>query len=237
MNKIIYFLVLLFGFGTNIYALNNIKINDNNLSPLFDKDIFVYNYFTNEDSIIISVVKDEGEKVSGYGNFIIYEGENNFIITSEKENKKLLYKINVFKNYAVFKEEDNSLLKTLSISGYDIDFIPEVFSYEIKISDEEYLDINYDTFCEDVNVKIVGNSNFNKSENLIKINTNINEKESEYVIYVLKDNVVSTSGVINDVKREFNDTYKYISIVSITLVLSLLCLFIFYLFFLKKKKA
>ena len=64
--KKIYIIFILLSF-IRINALENITIDNNSLIPNFDKNIYVYNYFTNKDEVNIVVNKKDNENVIGDG--------------------------------------------------------------------------------------------------------------------------------------------------------------------------
>lgn len=79
MKKIL-FTILIVLINIKVLALEKITINNDNLIPIFEKDLKKYNYFTNSDNVLINVQKDENEIIDGDGLFEIKDGENEFII-------------------------------------------------------------------------------------------------------------------------------------------------------------
>ena len=65
MKKITIFILLFCVVKVN--ALSNIKVNNEELIPSFDKEIKVYNYYTDSESVNINVKKDKNEIVNGEG--------------------------------------------------------------------------------------------------------------------------------------------------------------------------
>lgn len=178
-----------------IDALNNIEINNELLSPPFNKNIYIYNYYTDLNSIKINIEKDKYEMVSGYGVFNLNDGKNIFNV--ESNNK--IYQINVFKNY---KEEKDEYLKDLYIEGYDIDFKKDIYEYTIDIDNEEKLDINYEVSNSNMKVIVEGNGNFNNHNNIVLISvlSHDNKKLCDYKINVRKTITVSYIEEYNEVK-------------------------------------
>ena len=124
MKKILLIISLLF--CIKVKAIENITINNENLSPVFNSDIKVYNYFTYSDSINIQVKSKENEQVTGSGVFSLNDDLTTFKVTSNDKE----YTINVFKNY--HKEELTPVLNDLIIVGYDINFDTNIHEYDIK---------------------------------------------------------------------------------------------------------
>lgn len=208
MKKIL--IVFLFCYCINIYALEDIEVIGGRLSPLFQKDIYVYNYYTSMDEISIDV---DGN----ISNYELNDGINEINISG--------YIINVFKNY---KESDEIYLIDLNVKGYEINFNKDIFEYDLYIADEEILDINYKLSRDDVHVDVIGNGNFNKSHNVIKV-VLYDEKETEYIINVYKSMNVSKIEKENIIK--FSDTKKEIvKVLIITISSVVIALYYKYLF-------
>ena len=62
MKKILFLLTIFFSFIFNLYALNNISINNNMLIPEFNKNTKVYNVFVPSNIEIITIVVDKDDK-------------------------------------------------------------------------------------------------------------------------------------------------------------------------------
>lgn len=208
MKKIL--IVFLFCYCINIYALEDIEVIGGRLSPLFQKDIYVYNYYTSMDEISIGV---DGN----ISNYELNDGINEINISG--------YIINVFKNY---KESDEIYLIDLNVKGYEINFNKDIFEYDLYIADEESLDISYKISKDNARVDVVGNGNFNKSHNVISVILYA-ENELEYTINVYKSMNVSKIEKENIIK--FSDTKKEIvKVLVITISSVVIALYYKYLF-------
>lgn len=199
-----------------VYAIENIEINGEYLIPNFQKDIKVYNYYTNKDTATIKVFPSKNEIIVGSGLVELDTDLKEIIISSNIDGE---YKINIFKNYKKNKDT-KTYLKNLTIKNYNINFDKDIHDYNININDEEELDINYELSNDNAYVSISGNGNFNKSENIITININ---NESEYKIHVYKTINVS---LINDIKeyKEMSNIKKEIVII---LIVTISCILVF----------
>ena len=208
MKKIL--IVFLFCYCINIYALEDIEVIGGRLSPLFQKDIYVYNYYTSMDEISIGV---DGN----ISNYELNDGINEINISG--------YIINVFKNY---KESDEIYLIDLNVKGYEINFNKDIFEYDLYIADEESLDISYKISKDNARVDVIGNGNFNKSHNVISVILYA-ENELEYTINVYKSMNVSKIEKENIIK--FSDTKKEIvKVLVITISSVVIALYYKYLF-------
>lgn len=224
MKKIIFTVIIFFSF-IKIFALENIKINNESLSPYFETNIRKYNYFTDSSNVKIVVKSSKNENVSGSGIFEVKDGKNIFYIESDKTGK---YEINVFKNYKK-DTTDKCILTSLNIEGYDINFNSNKYDYKININDEKNLNINYETIGKS-DAKIIGNGNFNKTDNLIEVICG----NSEYKIHALKSINVSKN---IDNKKEYKTmsyTSKEILKVVIVIISSSILVGYFYILFIKK---
>lgn len=224
MKKIIFTLIIFFSF-IKVFALENIKINNENLSPYFDINTRKYNYFTNSSNIKIVVKSSEGETISGSGMFEIKDGKNVFYVESDKTGK---YEINVFKNYKK-DTSDKCILTSLNIEGYDIDFNTNKYEYKININDETNLNINYETIGKS-DVVVLGNGNFNKTNNLIEVICGNNN----YKIHALKSINVSKNIDIEKEYKTMSYTSKEILKVVIIIISSSILVGYFYILFIKK---
>lgn len=224
MKKIIFTLIIFFSF-IKVFALENIKINNENLSPYFDINTRKYNYFTNSSNIKIVVKSSEGETISGSGMFEVKDGKNVFYVESDKTGK---YEINVFKNYKK-DTSDKCILTSLNIEGYDIDFNTNKYEYKININDETNLNINYETIGKS-DVVVLGNGNFNKTNNLIEVICDNNN----YKIHALKSINVSKNIDIEKEYKTMSYTSKEILKVVIIIISSSILVGYFYILFIKK---
>lgn len=219
MKKILLIISILF--CIKVKAIENITINNENLSPIFNSDIKVYNYFTNSDSINIQVKSKENEQVTGSGVFSLNDDLTTFKVTSNDKE----YTINVFKNY--HKEELTPVLNDLIIEGYDINFDTNIHEYDINIKDETHLNINYDLSNDEAYVSITGNGNFNSSDNIIKINVN---NKDEYIIHAHKSMNVSLVEDTNEYKELSGIKKEIVILLIVTISCTLVFLFYYSLF-------
>ena len=219
MKKILILLGLLFIVRVN--AIEDIKIDNNKVIPSFNKNIKIYNYYTENDNINIEVKKNKNETISGDGNYHLDKMQNDFIITNGKEK----YTVHVFKKYDKnYKEE--SYIKNITVEGYNIDFDRNKHNYEITIQDENNLNIDYELSNLDDKLEIIGNGNYNKTDNVIKIILN---NKDEYTIHVLKTQNVS-SLVKDEIEyKELSSTKK--EIVKI-IIITISCIFVFMFYYL-----
>lgn len=219
MKKILLIISLLF--CIKVKAIENITINNENLSPVFNSEIKVYNYFTYSDSINIQVKSKENEQVTGNGVFSLNDDLTTFKVTSNDKE----YTINVFKNY--HKEELTPVLNDLIIEGYNINFDTNIHEYDINIKDETHLNINYDLSNDEAYVSINGNGNFNSSDNIIKINVN---NKDEYIIHAHKSMNVSLIEDTNEYKELSGIKKEIVILLIVTISCTLVFLFYYSLF-------
>ena len=230
MKKIL-FTILIVLINIKIFALEKITINNDNLIPIFEKDLKKYNYFTSSDKVLISVKKSENEIINGDGLFEVKDGENEFIIISNIDGE---YIINVYKNYQK-KELEFGKLKSLRIDGYDIDFDSDKYEYDIVINNEDMLNINYELLNDSSYVDVKGNGNFNKETNLIVINV---DDINTYKIKVHKTiNVIKKINEENNEVKEMSFAKKEIVKLIIITISCIIVFSMFYILFLHKKKS
>ena len=197
--------VLTFFLFSEVKALENIIIDDFELSPRFNKDIFIYNVFVNNDTSVINInaVPSKNETIiNGNGTFNIDQNFTNFTIEVMNENKNIeKYEINVYKNYKKTSDNSSSKLIKLEIKGYDIEFSPNKLNYNINIEDENYLEISYETENDNSKVILTGNENLKYGNNEILI-TVYSKDEKNKTIYNI--NVNKLKNVFNDISSDNN---------------------------------
>ena len=220
MKKIL-LITLMFVFIVRVSAIENIEIDNNLLIPTFQKDIRVYNYYTNKDNVTIKVFPSKNEIINGSGKIELDSDEKRIEIIS---NTSGTYTINIFKNYKNDKSKE-SHLTNLIIKNYDIDFNKDVYDYNININDEKELEIYYELSNDNAYVSIDGNGNFNKTENIIKINVN---NEYEYRIHAYK--TLNVSLIENTKEYKEMSTFKKEIVKVLIVTISCILVFGFYYF-------
>lgn len=214
MKKITIFILLFCVVKVN--ALSNIKVNNEELIPSFDKEIKVYNYYTDSESVNINVKKDKNEIVNGEGMYTLDNNYKKIIISSNIDND---YVINVFKNYDK-REYDSSELLSLNIDGYNINYNKDIYDYDITLNNENNLNIKYEV-NDNTSVVITGNGNFNKSNNLIKIEVG----DKVYNIHAHKTIKVSYSKDMEIIKEMSGTKKEIVKVLIITISCSFVFLF------------
>lgn len=228
------YLVLMISFFSfiKIYALDDIKINGESLSPLFDKNIFEYNYYTSIDTIKIQVSKNNNEVVSGYGVFKVNDSNNEFYVIGNENDSEYKYKINVYKNY---KKDDESIatFKSLIIENYDINFKNDIFEYNIDVEDTSKLNIKYELDSLDSKVTIKNNGDFKSGNNNVIINIESKDgiNSNTYTVHVNKATSVFKT---KEVSKEMTYFQKEILLLIIIVISCSIVVYIFYLLFIKK---
>lgn len=242
MKKILFLLTIFFSFIFNLYALNNISINNNMLIPEFNKNTKVYNVFVPSNIEIITIVvdKDDNEVITGSGSKSLKEGLNVIEIISYINDIEVeRYTLNITRGNITY-DKTNSNLKNLIINDYEINFNEFVYEYEIKVKTNDKLNIHYETNTPLETVTLKGDTSLKNKENVITIKVISGDKKhsSTYKIKIikeLKDNTSNKKTSIFDNKKFTSFELKLIIIVLIFLGL-IISSIIFYFIFIKKKK-
>lgn len=188
--------------ASNDNYLSSLSISCGNLNPSFNKDTLSYTTSCEGDNVnILATVSDSKSSLTGTGVKKLTYGNNYFYVTvtSESGNKRD-YKIVITKpddrnstnNNTPDKDDDNisndTGLKSLLISGYNIEFHSNVYEYTVNVGyDVEKLDISYIPNNKDAKVNIVGNDKFNFGNNEVKITVVAEDgSSSNYVLNVIK---------------------------------------------------
>lgn len=171
-----------------------VKVNSNYYEASVGKDV---------DKINVKVVaEDSKSKITGAGTKKLNLGENNFVIviTSESGAQNKI-------NFKVIKEQndildDNNNLSNIEINGYELSFNREKLNYNLKIKNEEKLDINAIAESEKALVTINGNENL-KNESKIIVNVKSESGElKKYTINIQKDDNESLVEEKNDKAKD-----------------------------------
>lgn len=183
--------------------LKELKIDKEGMTPEFDKDVTEY-YLTVDLKVeqikVTATPSDEKAKVTVEGNKKLKEGKNTITITVKAENgttKK--YYLYVTKVDDV--EKANAELKSLEIVNYDLypKFKTNIYNYNLNIQEDiQTLEIKAEAEKENAKVDVLGNSNLQEGENIIKIQVTAEDGET---IRTYKINTYITSGKV-EIKQE-----------------------------------
>lgn len=216
--------------NNNADIIDNKKIlsNNNQLKSLnivgyeidFISDKLEYFIDVNKDVSYLDVkaeVSDNKSKLVISGNDNLVSGNNKIsILVTSESGKTLEYIVNVNKEFV-----DYTLLKDLVIKGYKIDFQKDKFEYQLKIKQDDKLDISAIGFLDDVNIEILNNYSL-KNNSVIEIKVSYENNSSIYKIYITME--------VNNKEKKFN----IISLIIISMVLIVILFIGIKLFFSKK---
>ena len=242
---ILYAVITFFSFALKYECLSNISISGETLVPIFNKNIYKYNIYTDKNEININgVLEEEDNYIEGTGKIELKDGENNISLKLVLKNGEIKhYNLVVFLNYKNQNDSSNSLLKKLKIKGYDINFDSNIFNYNLNIKDEEYLTIEYECVSENAKVLLEGNSNLKLGNNKIIITVTSEDKENKS-IYTLNINKIKTvfkeseTDEKNNVfkKSNFTDKDKLVLKISIVTIIGIIIITLMYLLFFTRKQ-
>ena len=243
--------VTFFSFALKVKAITNIKVNDYSLVPYFSDYIMKYNVFVNDDTDNVNVnvtLGEDDDYVTGIGNVELIDGINEVILKVIKKNNDILtYQVNIYKNYDENLDNDSVNLKSLIINGYDINFDPNVYEYNINVLDDIRLNIDYETMSDNSSVRITGNSNLKEGKNEVRLIVS-NKDKSKMSVYIINVNKIVTTFNEESSKIEKNDnenilgkdhlTKKETNIITLSVIsiCSILIMFLFYILFIINKK-
>lgn len=226
MNKILFAFLFVFMY-INVFAIEDIKIDNNSLIPTFEKSIKKYNYFTNKDMVNINIKSQENEMIFGEKEVKLIEGNNKIIISSNIDGD---YELNITKNYKK-ENKEKGVLNNLIIKGYNINFNRNIHEYSVTTSNSDALDIIYELNNPSSYVQITGNGNFNHSKNTITINV---DNISTYKVNVFKATNVSKEIVEEIEVKEMSYIKKEIIKILIIIISCTIIFYLYYLLFIKK---
>lgn len=159
---------------SNEAGLKELKLDQDGLTPEFDKNITEYYLvvdLTVKQIKITANAVDTKAKVTVLGNKNLKEGQNTITIKVKAEDgteKKYFIYVTKVDNV----ELANAELENLEIEGYSLypSFKSNIYSYNLNINQNiTSLNITPTTQRENATVLIEGNTNLQKGENIIKV--------------------------------------------------------------------
>lgn len=211
--------------ASNDNYLSSLSINCANLNPMFDKEILTYTATCETNSVNITAsANDVSSTLKGTGTKSLTYGNNYFTVTVTSESGLTKdYKIVITKpddrpnvNKPIDKEENNndSSLKSILISGYNIDFNSNIYEYTLNVGPEtEKIDISYITNNENATVEIIGSESLKFGNNEIKITvTAVDKSTSTYTLNVIRSSKECIVNNIDILGYDFNfncNNYDY----------------------------
>ena len=200
--------------GAEDVGLNDIQIDDYKID--FNKNTFKYeievNGFTEElDISAIPTSKDSKVEIDKPNTLKV--GENIITITiTGKNGKKCKYVVIANKK----KLSNDTLIKEISIKGYELNYQKDKYTYDLPIKNDRKLDITVLLNDPKSTYKITGNEKL-KNNSIITITVTSEAKTTQdYTINILKDQY-SNSPVINNIPLAINISLLIILTSLITL--------------------
>lgn len=154
--------------NTYTIIINRALSGDNTLESLYVNDdaielsnrVFNYTYEVENDvtSVMISAYPSDNNATVDIGNLSLLEiGDNEVKITVTARNgNKVTYNLNIIRKVNL---SSNSFLKDIVIEGYKFNFNKDKTYYDLKIKDEDELNIQAIAEDETTIVKVEGNKN------------------------------------------------------------------------------
>ena len=150
-------------------SLKSLKVNDEKIKLLENEFIYNYEVENEVDEVVITAITNDAKAtVKLDDSYPLEVGENEINIkVIAASGQEASYILNITRKKILSKD---SLLTSLKIKGYEIDFKPTVTLYNLKI-DESVQSLEITTTQEDTNatVEIEGNKNL-ENGSIIKIN-------------------------------------------------------------------
>ena len=191
----------------------------------FNKDTYSYNIdvSSNIDKLEIEALPNSDKsKITITGNDNLSIGKNEITITVVAEDgNKSIYTI------YITKKSNICPIKSIKILNYNLDFNCDKYDYELKINQEDSLNIEVIPNDKKTKVNIYNNDNL-KNGDIITIKLKIDNADYEYHIKIIKTNVENVN-IIN------NKQFIFLTIVINSILIYLIIKFIVKKRFLNKK--
>lgn len=149
--------------------LKSLTLNSGNLT--FDPDITEYRMYVPkslEKLEINAIAEDPTASINIENPDSLQIGDNKVVITvTATDGTSKIYNLNIIKKETE-EISTNNYLKSLTITGYDIDFVRENQNYEIKLGNKTYLNVN--AVAEDANAEVtIDNTKYLTKDSIINI--------------------------------------------------------------------
>ena len=180
----------------DISVLNSLLFNGEEISG-FSSNRFNYEFnvpYTTETADFSVVVASGGETIDGLGVHSIENGRNDYdvVVTSEDGTKSDTYHI-------VINRPHNSKLKSIYLSGYDLDkeFDPEVTEYEITVP-TSLIDITVETeeYDDEASISLSGFAFVKQTKTATITVTEPHVEPTTYTITINKEGSLNERGEI-----------------------------------------
>ena len=184
--------------------LASLKLSEGKID--FESNIFDYNVTVGYDvNNVLATVETMNETdtvdIKGGDSLEVGPNELTITVTSSDSSVSNVYTIYIIKKEAESAISDNSLLKSLVISGHAINFNPNVNEYNITIKKNE-TDVSIECASQDVNstITIEGNANLTTGSQIKVRVTAENGNYTDYLInvtgYQKKSNIIGTIFIV-----------------------------------------
>ena len=186
-------------------------------SIVFDKakcEYFITVPYETENINFELMVEDKKASANIEGNNNLEVGENIITITvTAEDGNKREYKIIVTRKDENIILSSNSKLKKLMVKGYNLEFDSDKYEYNLKIHNEDFLDITYITQDEKSDVTIVGNNNL--------------KDKSVITVTVVAEDGSTTSYTIN-IKKTVSMNIILLIIFIVIIIIAILTVYLIY---------
>lgn len=175
-------------------SLKSLKVNDEKIKLIENEFIYNISFEHDIDRINIeALAKDSKALVKMEEVYELQVGNNEIIIKVVAANgKEASYILNVTRNKLLSKD---SLLTNIKVKGYDIGFKEEIRVYNLKIKDEDTLEIETTKEDDSATVEIEGNKDLINGS-IIKINVKAEDGTFTRYFINIEKGKKSTSPVI-----------------------------------------
>lgn len=162
----------------------------------FKSDIFDYNLEIPDvcELDIEVILNDEKAKYDIIGNKKLDTGSKVIIEVIAEDGTINNYVINITR-----KLSSDATIKNLNIKGYNLNFISNIYAYQLEIGEEKKLDINVVLNDKRANYKIIGNKNL-ENGSVIKIEVTAEDGSiNNYIIGITKKKKLSSDATIKNI--------------------------------------
>ena len=202
----------------------------------FNSNTTTYNVNVANDiekiTINSTLTSSKSKYVNGFGNreVTLKEGNNTVYVKVQAENGDVkTYTLNITRQTKV------DLVSDIKIENYDINFSKDVYIYDLKIGEENQLNINVTLNSNDYKYEVIGNENL-VNGSVITIKARGLDQEIEYKINISKDEVIVDDPVDTPGDNDDNSKVDFVTIACLGFLVVAIIIFVISIIEYKRRK-
>lgn len=172
----------------NNSLLKELTINNNKINITDGTFAYKYTVLYKVNSLVVKAIpKSNKSTISINGDKELQVGKNAVTITvTAEDGSSSMYVVTVTRKDEEEELSKDATLDTLVIDGYNLNFEPSKYTYDLKITKEKQLNITYSASNTNSNVVITGNEDLSNGSAINIIVTAEDGSSAKYIINIKK---------------------------------------------------